>query len=402
MRQQAPQALQAILNAYPIQTAGGIDYGTAANPDLAEFIQAYSQPSQIDSASLRLDRVVLPRWKLFARAAYTTSSASARGLSDVTSSTSGQQAYSLGSDLEVTSHLYNQTRVGFARSLFKSANTLDNFGNATPINLNSAFGASGPAASSANSLIFPIGSANISSNSTANYENQWSITDTVAWTLGSHTFKLGGDYRQIHSSYQPANPTAIADYFSAVSVLGNTATIAATQQLLSASPVFNQFALFVQDEWHVSSRLNLSLDLRWEVSPAPHSTNHNVAYPIIGNSTNPSSLSLGKAGGQLYGTTLGNVVPRVGLAYQAHNTKGLETVIRGGAGLFFDTSNSTINYVFAASPGTIALNYFFGGSLPLSLSAFVFAPSNTAPYSNNTFVEPTFKQPYTVQWNAAI
>ena len=54
MRQQSPSSMQGILDAFP--APNGMDYGDAANPSLAEFIQAYSSPSAIDSTSVRVDR----------------------------------------------------------------------------------------------------------------------------------------------------------------------------------------------------------------------------------------------------------------------------------------------------------------------------------------------------------
>lgn len=57
MRKQAASVLQPILNAFPLPTPGGIDYGTATTPSLAQFIQGYALPARIDSTSVRLDQI---------------------------------------------------------------------------------------------------------------------------------------------------------------------------------------------------------------------------------------------------------------------------------------------------------------------------------------------------------
>jgi hypothetical protein len=71
MRQQAVAAMQPILNAFPVQN--GIDYGTASNPNLAQFIAPFSLPSSIDSTSVRIDHSLGSRLSLFFRSGYTPS-----------------------------------------------------------------------------------------------------------------------------------------------------------------------------------------------------------------------------------------------------------------------------------------------------------------------------------------
>lgn len=50
--------------------------------------------------------------------------------------------------------------------------------------------------------------------------------------------------------------------------------------------------LFAQDELRVHPRLNLSLGLRWEVSPPPTEQHGNDAFTLLGTVSNSSSLSL--------------------------------------------------------------------------------------------------------------
>jgi hypothetical protein len=85
LRQSASSVLQPILNAYPIQngkeeqvacTAGststypcpsGMPTGTLVNSGLADFIEPYSLPSQIDSTSVRVDHTFGPKITAFFR-----------------------------------------------------------------------------------------------------------------------------------------------------------------------------------------------------------------------------------------------------------------------------------------------------------------------------------------------
>jgi Carboxypeptidase regulatory-like domain/TonB-dependent Receptor Plug Domain len=65
MRQQAVAAIHPILNAFPIQN--GLDYGTATSPSLAQFIESYSLPGQINSTSIRFDHAFFPKLSSFFR-----------------------------------------------------------------------------------------------------------------------------------------------------------------------------------------------------------------------------------------------------------------------------------------------------------------------------------------------
>ncbi|MBT9332030.1 TonB-dependent receptor [Paracidobacterium acidisoli] len=401
MRQEAAPALQPILNAFPVQSTGGIDYGSAASPNLAQFFQSYSAPSSINSTTLRLDHQISPSFRLFGRAAYTPSSTRSRALSVVNNSSADQQTYALGADVQPRSNLNSQIRFGYGRSGAKIAKSLDDFGGAQPIDLRQAFGAIGPNPSAGMALIFPVAFTSVSASETANYANQYNVTDMTALSIARHLFKFGFDYRRNQSNFQYANPSVAANYFGVAPVLANSGP-ASIYRLFPATPVSNQFALFAQDEWRVVPRLSLSVGLRWEVNPAPHSSTQNPVYPLVGTLDNPSALTLGKAGGSLYNTTWGNFAPRLGGAWTARAAENNETVVRAGIGLFYDAAASTLGNVFATGPGTSALCSVSGG-LPIPASAAqTCQPSLAPPYSNNYFVVPGFSQPFSIEWNAAL
>jgi hypothetical protein len=92
MRQHAPPALRPILNAFPTQSANGIDYASG----LAEFLEPYSLPSKVDSTSVRLDHDLRPSWSLFFRFSDTPSSTNSRTLSAVTQTRIDTQTCTVG------------------------------------------------------------------------------------------------------------------------------------------------------------------------------------------------------------------------------------------------------------------------------------------------------------------
>ncbi|MFB3777625.1 MAG: TonB-dependent receptor domain-containing protein [Bryobacteraceae bacterium] len=118
--------------------------------------------------------------------------------------------------------------------------------------------------------------------------SRWTFNDSLTWIKGSHFLKFGGSYWfNIRNDRAKANgngtwtftnqitsqPTA-AQYGSwgssfASFLLGEVGTTSTKGGTYLAARVPYQ-ALFVQDEWHVSNRLSLSLGLRWENNSPPY------------------------------------------------------------------------------------------------------------------------------------
>jgi hypothetical protein len=79
-----------------------------------------------------------------------------------------------------------------------------------------------------------------------------------------------------------------------------------------------------------------------------------------------------------------------------------ETVVRAGAGLFYDTGTSGI-YTLFLSPASTASVAYTDSSVPFTSSQLAFTPSANPPYTGFTYtVSPSLRLPYTIQWNAAL
>src|SRR5581483_1030942 len=95
--------------------------------------------------------------------------------------------------------------------------------------------------------------------------------------------------------------------------------------------------------------------------------------------------------------------PRFGVAYQLHQTKGWETVLRGGIGIYYDLGTS------AATSGLqlVSVKSLSGVSYPLSDANAtprpIVIPTSLPITDVNVFSnDPDLKLPYTVQWNVAL
>jgi hypothetical protein len=403
LREQAPIALQAILSAFPKPTSGGIDYGTPSSPGLAEFIQSYSLPSQIDSTSIRVDQALSHRVSAFFRYGDTPSSSTSRILSSTGSTNFKNHTYTLGLTDQFSAHSNDEFRLGFADSHAYMKNVLDSFGGAVPVDLADAEGAG--VSASAFPLFFldfiGVGSSYIQTSITGNELQQWNVVNTFSVLMGAHALKFGVDYRRIRSSLNPPSPMIEPIFFSASDVLNNAPTETIVSSSTGAVPLFNEFAGFAQDEWRVNSRLSVSLGLRWEVNPPPTGENGQNAYTISGNIANSTSWTLAPRDTPLWNTAWYNFAPRLGAAWLVHKNAARETVFRAGGGVFFDTDNQTGALGFN-SLGFSATQVYFGSVLPLTPEQADISPSVTPPYSD-VFAFPKHLQlPYTLQWNASL
>jgi hypothetical protein len=401
LREAAPAALQPILNAFPLPN--GLDYGSSANPSLAQFIRGYSAPSRIDATNIRIDQTLAPKLSLFFRYGVTPSSTESRQFFAVDETRINTETYTLGATSQLSASLTNELRLGYDRANSTSIWTLDTFGGAAPIDLGTALGGSSSGQNLVELNFAGIGAPALATNNAASLSRQWNFVDTVSFLLNHHQFKFGVDYRRIKAPTLPASPLVEGLYFSTPSLLSNSATIALVEQSLPATPVFNETAAFAQDEWRISPRLNLSLGLRWEVDPPPYEAHGKDAYTLSGSLGDPESLMLSPQGTPLWKTTWWNFAPRLGMAYTTRSGPGWETVVRAGGGVFFDTDNELAALGYSGV-GFLAYQEYFNTPVPVAATEVGFSPSTQPPYTNaSIYAFPSHLQlPYTLQWNVSV
>jgi outer membrane receptor protein involved in Fe transport len=204
------------------------------------------------------------------------------------------------------------------------------------------------------------------------------LTDDLSWTVGKHQFKFGGEWRkaQLDEFYhrhalgsftfdgsqgptpQNVDPTtgssvvpwnsgdpridALSDFLA-----GNVQTSSIALGDPDRQVFVNTFAVFAQDSWQLSPKLNMNYGLRWDYEGPLHNPwkNLSVFRPNLGG-----VVYQGDQISNLYDPTYTNFSPRIGFSYQATPT----TVVRAGAGLYFDTPN--LNPFLDNRPGNGAPN----------------------------------------------
>ncbi len=244
-------------------------------------------------------------------------------------------------------------------------------------------------------------------------QQTFSVSDSVTWIRGNHTFRIGGDFKrhQYDSNLPEEQATEFEKYDSFTQFLTGNATEADTQfGVTNKTFSFRDYSLYIADDWKVSRKLSLNLGLRYELFMWPTEkdgrignfdfTSFEPCFTQSGATTalcdSPSSgfivpnnvraTGLGnvdaaidvtaRAGNNhtLNGQDTNNFAPRIGFAYTPLDSSKL--VVRGGYGFFYDRpSASFINTVFS--------NYPFLREIEITV------PSGSVPYENAFGAQPT-------------
>ncbi len=259
-------------------------------------------------------------------------------------------------------------------------------------------------------------------NDTINGHTQIMYSSSISWVHGKHAVKFGGEQRPFFNNFwQPNYPTGYFDFSNSITarvpisdpVLQDGNGLASmllgfplsgyVNAMRAPANKSNQTDFYIQDDWKATSRLTLNFGLRYEWS-IPYTERHNLVQfsdftadsgvninLSASNPSGPSTQSVLQSFGsgvsipsteEVYGTTvfptsshrripadLTNWGPRLGFAYQIEK----DTVVRGGAGVFYGMTNHT-NWQYP-SPAfeTNAIMHFTndGGvtqNLPVTLS----------------------------------
>jgi len=172
-----------------------------------------------------------------------------------------------------------------------------------------------------------------------------SFIDSLNWTRGNHSFKFGGEVRQIRLytdrqggiTYTFANiNNFLANNVQSVQYLGD---------LSAPSPFFNNstgqahakqdyYITYAQDEWKIKPNLTLNYGLRYEYyTPLREANDRQILFDIITGTLRDSSQD------PLHSSKT-NFGPRVGFSWSpSPEGKGFfgggNTVLRGGFGIYY-------------------------------------------------------------------
>ena len=278
-------------------------------------------------------------------------------------------------------------------------------------------------------------------NSYLNYQ----LRDDLSWMKGKHAFKFGfsymrGDKNQqlqadTQGDYTFSNGGAAQDAYVNF-LLGFANSYQQLQSMRTDHWINNNYSFYAQDDWHVTSRLTLNLGGRYDALPHVYEKNNQVAVfnpadfnPANAQTPSSSTGNLNPAGPgfaqpagaaapfYLNGIELAGVngaprglvqndyftfQPRVGFAYDLFGNG--KTVIRGGAGVFYervqgnDTYNVNTTPPYAYQPSA---NQVFFSNPNQSYTNGATASSPVGP-ANLTSLSHYYPNPATFQYSLGV
>src|SRR6266852_2794964 len=192
------------------------------------------------------------------------------------------------------------------------------------------------------------------------------LIDHISYTAGTNSMKFGGElHRQdvrnaaygnsrgsitfLGSVLDGANSTPLEDFFAGLPFKSTLEVGNPTLQLHNWA-----YSAFFQDDWRATKNLTVNFGVRYEFSSVPQEAHNllgnfdpNSTYGLVQVQTGTGRIP------SLYNPDHKNFAPRFGFAWDT-NGKGT-TVIRGGAGLVYETINwqSFIAFNNAFGPGSV-------------------------------------------------
>ena len=204
----------------------------------------------------------------------------------------------------------------------------------------------------------------------------WQVKDQISIQRGTHSLKAGVEFRQ-HYFFINMQSRSRFDFFDRYTgqaladfLLGYPARSTIGGESYRANMHQNSIYLFLQDDWNLSSKLTLTLGLRYEGRlPWKDKRGFVVNFdPQAGGLSSPPldlELDGGQTGRFAKGISLVSwkkseaFLPRLGLAYRV----GSKSVLRSGFGIYGNEPDVSMLYQLARSPREGAIRFTFNAPL---------------------------------------
>jgi hypothetical protein len=273
------------------------------------------------------------------------------------------------------------------------------------------------------SSTFTYGAGNEVNGPQFHQSRSYQLSDTLSWQKGTHRIRFGEDYEQMHTNYTPwdvCDPACIGLYspeqakaqgagFPAGAFASLASTIRTTADLLSVPISASPAALYsgvgigngsypgayLHDQGGVNHRIHPWVADTWKLRPNL-TVNFGVGYDLetglfssfLSRPQYLAPILNGQTGGVPNGLgatqpRYGDIAPQFGFAWAIGPDK--KTVIRGGAGLYWDTQPVWQQFRQDSSIGPLG-----DGRITLAASAF------TNIFPNKYYLTSTGVQPLAV------
>ncbi len=291
---------------------------------------------------------------------------------------------------------------------------------------------------------FTIGPA--TNNNQITMIHNWLGSDTLSIVKGRHQIRVGGDVNIVQVNRTNVFLTrgslgfgSFADFLLGMTAAqngSNFSNVSSSQVgngVVRAYPRFNNYSLFVQDDYRLSNQLTLNLGLRFQVNgnktdkrgriggfdpnlvtpfltPPPSGTYAGFTVVENCNCNPPAGFTKVNSDSPIYNQNHG-LAPRVGLAYRP--LAGNENLVfRAGYGIFWSSVAGTVTeqsnfdpfYVWNRAGGadlaSTSWQNPFPNPVPPTTAFPVYLPYTLGSTRSTLPTDPYLKQPYTQQWTA--
>jgi len=244
--------------------------------------------------------------------------------------------------------------------------------------------------------------------------NVYQLQDNASMQKGLHTIKFGAEVDQQRSPnlFLPYNNGLF--FFNSFSDVVAANPVATQIALGSPHLPFKEWdlGLYIQDDWRIKHNLTLNLGMRWDWYQQAINLLHDRSV-VQQQGSQPlwsTSLPLSQTTVPAVPNAWHNFAPVVGFAWTPNILGDQKTVVRGGFriaydpafyNMFLNVGDSAPSVNFATLFGTGLPNTgFFGTQVIPYLQPQT--PASNPGFANQSQVSPTFRNPYSEQWNVGL
>ena len=246
-------------------------------------------------------------------------------------------------------------------------------------------------------------------------DTTYQVVDGLSWFKGKHFMKFGGEWRKFMSSnlqvssgrgtlsFTGSAPGPVSGYQFADLILGMPTTSSRNPYAPWFYNRVSSTALFVQDDYKITSSLTLNIGLRWEYnSPISEKYNHMSSFDptVAGGGLRIEGVN--GVGNSLTNPNYRNSAPRLGFAWQPfRNTK---TVVRGGYGIFYNQPTTLNGYYTLATNAPFRNPQTFTATVanPIRVDVNPFPDTLVANSNTAVGISPYFPTAYAQQWTLGV
>jgi hypothetical protein len=399
-REIAAPALRPLLRAFPMPTKDQ-EIGLQG-----EHSASIPMPARLDAASLRFDYFHGPRVTVFGRyneapSEFTVpeewNAAARKRHTDRTRTITG------GVHAALSARLFNELRINYSSDARAESLAVIAFDGAVPLERSDVLSAPG---SIFWAMFFNTMARVHLTDELGARARQVNVVDHLTAIAGGHQIKFGLDIRHTALRLYGSDYNQALQFETEADLVSGIAPVAFIEAQTPRAPRMSNYSAYVQDTWHVTPGLTLTYGVRWDANPAPFDAEGRRPFVLRGFG-DPASARVTPLpeGESLYRTRWWNFAPRLGASYQlAERRPGWATVLRGGAGVFYDLGNAATLWAFDRNPPFVS-NVLRGNvTYPLSATDAAAPPLMPAPGTplSITAIDPDLRLPYTWQWNAAV